>query len=155
MSAREVTERLVSEISSGKYDFILVNYANPDMVGHTGILSAAETAIRTVDDCIGRLADAVTGAGGTMLITADHGNAEKMRNDETGQPHTAHTLNVVPAIVVNPPPGKQALNDGRLADIAPTLLEFMGLEQPPEMSGNSLAGSWREDVSDSENRVSV
>ncbi|HCH57851.1 MAG TPA: 2,3-bisphosphoglycerate-independent phosphoglycerate mutase [Rhodospirillaceae bacterium] len=155
MSAREVTERLVSEISSGKYDFILVNYANPDMVGHTGIFSAAETAIRTVDDCIGRLADAVTGAGGTMLITADHGNAEKMRNDETGQPHTAHTLNVVPAIVVNPPPGKHALSDCRLADIAPTLLEFMGLEQPPEMSGNSLAGSWREDVSDSENRVSV
>ena len=86
MSAREVTERLVSEINSGKYDFILVNYANPDMVGHTGILSAAETAIRTVDDCIGRLADAVTGAGGTMLITADHGNARKCATTKPASP---------------------------------------------------------------------
>ena len=111
MSAREVTDRLVAEVESGKYDFILVNYANPDMVGHTGILSAAEIAIRTVDDCIGRLADAVKDAGGTLLITADHGNAETLRDSETGEPHTAHTLNVVPAVVVNPPPGMSGLRD--------------------------------------------
>ncbi|MGB0632233.1 MAG: 2,3-bisphosphoglycerate-independent phosphoglycerate mutase [Alphaproteobacteria bacterium] len=155
MSAKEVTDRLVAEIGSGKYDFILVNYANPDMVGHTGILSAAEIAIRTVDDCIGRLADAVERAGGTMLITADHGNAEKLRDDDTGEPHTAHTLNVVPAVVVNAPAGIQTLRDGRLADIAPTLLDFMGLEQPPEMSGVSLADTVGEDVSNPENRVSA
>lgn len=155
MSAKEVTDRLVAEIASGKYDFILVNYANPDMVGHTGILSAAEIAIRTVDDCIGRLAEAVENAGGTMLITADHGNAEKLRDDETGEPHTAHTLNVVPAVVVNPPSGMQALRDGRLADIAPTLLNFMGLEKPPEMSGASLVVAASQDVADPENRVSA
>ena len=155
MSAQEITDRLVSEIGSGKYDFILVNYANPDMVGHTGVLSAAEIAIRTVDDCIGRVADAVEKAGGTMLITADHGNAEKLRDDETGEPHTAHTLNVVPAVVVNPPYDMETLQSGRLADIAPTLLDYMGLVQPPEMSGVSLASTAHHNVADSENRVSA
>ena len=120
MSAAEVTDRLVEEIGSGKYDFILVNYANPDMVGHTGILEAAQVAIRTVDDCLGRLEAAVRDAGGTMLVTADHGNAETMRDEKTGAPHTAHTLNVVPALLVNPPQGITEIHDGRLADVAPT-----------------------------------
>ena len=139
MSAQEVTDRLLIEIESNKYDFILVNYANPDMVGHTGILSATEIAIRTVDDCVGRLSEAVQNAGGTMLITADHGNAETLRDERTGEPHTSHTLNAVPAVVVNPPTDKHGLANGRLADIAPTLLDFMGIETPTEMSGISLA----------------
>ena len=139
MSAQEVTDRLLIEIESNNYDFILVNYANPDMVGHTGILSATEIAIRTVDDCVGRLSEAVQNVGGTMLITADHGNAETLRDERTGEPHTSHTLNAVPAVVVNPPTDKHGLANGRLADIAPTLLDFMGIETPPEMSGISLA----------------
>ena len=138
MSAQEVTDRLVLEIESGKYDFILVNYANPDMVGHTGILSATEIAIRTVDNCIGDLTEAVQKVGGTMLITADHGNAETLRDEKTGEPHTSHTLNAVPAVIVNPPSGQHRLTNGRLADIAPTLLDLMGLEAPAEMSGVSL-----------------
>ncbi len=140
MSAHEVTDRLVDAIGAGTYDFILVNYANPDMVGHTGILAAAEIAIRTVDDCIGRLSTAVEAAGGSLLITADHGNAETMRDAETGVPHTAHTLNVVPAVLVNPPADIQELHDGRLADIAPTLLHLMQIDQPAEMTGISLIG---------------
>ena len=138
MSAAELTDRLVEAIEAGTYDFILVNYANPDMVGHTGILAAAKIAIRTVDDCIGRLESAVTAAGGTLLITADHGNAETMRDPDTGQPHTAHTLNVVPAVLANPPPGVAALRDGRLADIAPTVMALLGMEKPPEMTGAPL-----------------
>jgi 2,3-bisphosphoglycerate-independent phosphoglycerate mutase len=138
MSAAEVTDRLVAEIGSGKYDFILVNYANPDMVGHTGMLDAATIAIRTVDTCLDRLATAIGDAGGTMLITADHGNAELMRNSDTGEPHTAHTLNLVPAVLVNPPAGVTRLKNGRLADIAPTLLKFLGIEQPAEMTGTPL-----------------
>jgi 2,3-bisphosphoglycerate-independent phosphoglycerate mutase len=140
MSAHEVTNRLVAAIGEGTYDFILVNYANPDMVGHTGILEAAEIAIRTVDECIGRLATAVETAGGSLLITADHGNAETMRDAETGAPHTAHTLNVVPAVLVNAPAGIEELHNGRLADIAPTLLELMQIGQPSEMTGKSLIG---------------
>ena len=110
------------------------------MVGHTGILAAAEIAIRTVDDCIGRLSTAVEAAGGSLLITADHGNAETMRDAETGVLHTAHTLNVVPAVLVNPPADIQELHDGRLADIAPTLLHLMQIDQPAEMTGISLIG---------------
>jgi 2,3-bisphosphoglycerate-independent phosphoglycerate mutase len=140
MSAKEVTDRLVAEIGAGRYDFILVNYANPDMVGHTGIQAAADIAIRTVDACLGRLETAVRAAGGTLLITADHGNAELMRDAGTGEPHTAHTLNVVPALLVNAPAGIDAIHDGRLADVAPTILELLGMAQPPEMSGASLIG---------------
>lgn len=138
MSAPELTDTLIEKIESGEYDFILVNYANPDMVGHTGILEAAKTAIRTVDDCLARLETAIRDAGGVMLITADHGNAETMRDAQTGAPHTAHTLNEVPAVLVNAPTDTSGLTDGRLADIAPTLLQLIGLEQPQEMTGVSL-----------------
>jgi 2,3-bisphosphoglycerate-independent phosphoglycerate mutase len=138
MSAAELTDTLVEKIGAGTYDFILVNYANPDMVGHTGILEAAQIAIRTVDDCLARLETAIRDAGGVMLITADHGNAETMRDAETGAPHTAHTLNAVPAVLVNAPPDARALKAGRLADIAPTLLQLIGLDQPKEMTGVSL-----------------
>ena len=155
MSAHELTDRLVGAIDDSAYDFILVNYANPDMVGHTGILEAAEIAIRTVDDCIGRLATAVEAAGGSLLITADHGNAETMRDAETGAPHTAHTLNVVPAVLVNAPSGVQELRNGRLADIAPTLLQLMQINQPAEMTGISLIGTTDSTTISSEERVSA
>ena len=138
MSAFEVTDRLVAEIASDRYDFVLVNYANPDMVGHTGMLEPAAAAIRAADACLGRVAEAVRRAGGVLLITADHGNAESMRDAETGAPHTAHTLNKVPAVLVNAPAGATSLRDGRLADIAPTVLDLMGLEAPVEMTGVSL-----------------
>jgi 2,3-bisphosphoglycerate-independent phosphoglycerate mutase len=126
MSAVEVTDRLVTEIGSGRYDFLLVNFANPDMVGHTGILDAAIRAIATVDRCVGRLEEAVCKAGGALLITADHGNAETMVDPETGAPFTQHTTNVVPAILVNGPAEVTALAHGRLADVAPTLLTLLG-----------------------------
>jgi 2,3-bisphosphoglycerate-independent phosphoglycerate mutase len=138
MSAFEVTGKLVAEIASGRFDLIVVNYANGDMVGHTGDLNAAIAAVEVVDTCLGRLSDAVTAAGGTLLITADHGNAEQMTDPETGQAHTAHTLNKVPAILVNAPSWAAALNDGRLADVAPSLLALMGLPKPAEMTGRSL-----------------
>ena len=138
MSADEVTDRLVEAIGSGSFDFILVNYANPDMVGHTGKLEAATAAIETVDRCIGRLEAAVRAAGASLLITADHGNAETMRDAATGQPHTAHTLNRVPALLVNPPNEVESMSDGTLADVAPTLLALLGLPQPAEMTGRSL-----------------
>ena len=138
MSAPEVTDKLVTEIASGKFDLIVVNYANGDMVGHTGVFDAAVKAAETVDACLGRLEEAVTAAGGTMLITADHGNAEQMFDHETGQPHTAHTTLPVPFIMVRPPDGAGALKDGVLADIAPTILTLMGLAQPAEMTGTSL-----------------
>ncbi|MEX2454860.1 MAG: 2,3-bisphosphoglycerate-independent phosphoglycerate mutase [Rhodospirillaceae bacterium] len=155
MSAAELTDRLVAEIESGTYDFILVNYANPDMVGHTGFLDAAGIAIRTVDHCIGRLETAVKAAGGTLLITADHGNAELMRDSGTGEPHTAHTLNVVPALLVNPPDNATVLHDGRLADIAPTILDLLRMDRPPEMTGVSLFGAAPVQASTPGDRVSV
>ena len=138
MSAPEVTDKLVTEIAGGKFDLIVVNYANGDMVGHTGVFDAAVKAAETVDACLGRLEEAVTAAGGTMLITADHGNAEQMFDHETGQPHTAHTTLPVPFIMVRPLDGAGALKDGVLADIAPTILTLMGLAQPAEMTGTSL-----------------
>ena len=138
MSAREVTDRLVTEIGSGRHDLIVVNYANADMVGHTGKLGAAVHAIRAVDECLERLVRAVESAGGVLLITADHGNAESMRDHETGEPHTAHTINPVPAVLVNAPDVVSGLRAGRLSDIAPTLLDLMGMESPPEMTGTSL-----------------
>lgn len=137
MSAFEVTDRLETAIASGAYDLIVVNYANADMVGHTGIFAAAEKAIDAIDICLGRLRAAVEKAGGVLLVTADHGNAEMMRDPETGEPHTAHTTFDVPLIVVGAK--KQLkLSQGRLADVAPTLLDLMGIEKPHEMAGHSL-----------------
>ena len=138
MSAPEVTDKLVEAIDQGRFDVVVVNYANTDMVGHTGDEAAAVKAVETVDQCLGRLAEAVTRAGGTLLITADHGNAEMMRDPATGQPHTAHTLNPVPLLLVNPPAGVSGLADGRLADVAPTLLQLLGLRQPRAMTGKPL-----------------
>lgn len=136
MSAPELTDRAVEAIGSGKYDLIVLNYANPDMVGHTGVLSAAITAVETVDAGLGRIADAIHTAGGALLVTADHGNCELMRDPETGGPHTAHTTNPVPLLLLGG--GNVLLSDGRLADLAPTLLELMGLPKPPQMTGVSL-----------------
>jgi len=139
MSAPEVTDRMVEAVGSGQFDFILINYANPDMVGHTGDLQAAIRAVETVDRCLGRVVDAVVVAGGLMLVTADHGNCEIMRDEETGGPHTAHTLDPVPIVLVNGPEEVTGLKDGgRLADVAPTLLALMGLPQPAAMDGRSL-----------------
>ena len=138
MSAPEVTDKLVEAIDAGRFDVAVVNYANADMVGHTGDLKAAIKAVETVDRCLGRLAEAVTRAGGALLITADHGNIETMRDPATGQPHTAHTTNPVPIILVNPPSGAAALRDGRLCDVAPTLLKLLDLPQPKAMTGRAL-----------------
>jgi len=137
MSAYEVTDKLEAAILTGKYDLVVVNYANSDMVGHTGILAAAESAIHAVDMCLGRLRAAVETAGGVLLITADHGNAEMMRDPETGAPHTAHTTFDVPIVVVNAKRNCK-LHNGRLADVAPTLLDLMGLKKPDAMTGHSL-----------------
>jgi 2,3-bisphosphoglycerate-independent phosphoglycerate mutase len=137
MSAAEVTEHLVAAIRSGDYALLVANYANPDMVGHTGILEAAVEAVEAVDASLGQVLDAVEAMGGAILVTADHGNAEVMVDPESGGPHTAHTLNPVPLILVGGPEGAK-LRDGRLSDLAPTLLELIGIEQPPEMTGQSL-----------------
>jgi 2,3-bisphosphoglycerate-independent phosphoglycerate mutase len=138
MSAFEVCGELVAAIASGRFDFILVNFANGDMVGHTGILEAAVEAAQAVDACLGRLEAAVVEAGGVMLITADHGNAECMRDAGTGEPHTAHTMDDVPAVLVNAPARISALEAGCLADVAPTMLSLMGLAKPAAMSGLDL-----------------
>lgn len=135
MSAFEVTEKLAEAIKSGRYGAIIVNFANPDMVGHTGVLSAAIKAVETIDTCLAKLEDAVTQAGAAMLVTADHGNVEMMLDTESGQPHTAHTSLDVPVIMVN---HQKALKDGSLSDVAPTMLSILGLAQPPEMTGQSL-----------------
>ena len=137
MSAAEVTENIVDAIAHERFDVIVVNYANGDMVGHTGILSAAIKAAETIDTCLTRLEAALVKAGGVMLVTADHGNLEQMRDAATNEPHTQHTVGVVPLVLVNAPAVK-ALSDGRLADLAPTLLELLGLPQPSEMTGRSL-----------------
>ncbi len=140
MSAKEVTDAVTKAIRTLDYDLVVINYANPDMVGHTGDLDAAIKAVETVDQGLGRVTEAVREAGGMMFVTADHGNAEMMIDPETGGPHTAHTTFVVPAVLVNAESlGTDiALSDGRLADIAPTLLALMGHPQPPEMTGVSL-----------------
>ncbi|MBI1207847.1 MAG: 2,3-bisphosphoglycerate-independent phosphoglycerate mutase [Azospirillum sp.] len=137
MSAREVTDRVVEAIDSARFDLIVINFANPDMVGHTGFLDAAIKAVEAVDQCLGRLEAAVRRQGGVLLVTADHGNCELMRDPETGGPHTAHTLDKVPLILVNGP-AAVGVRPGRLADIAPTLLALIGLAQPPVMTGCSL-----------------
>ena len=136
MSAGEVTEQLVQAIRAD-YDLIVVNYANPDMVGHTGDLNAAIAACEAVDMGLGAALEALQDVGGAMIVTADHGNCETMIDPETGGPHTAHTLNLVPVIAVGAPEGA-VLRDGKLADLAPTLLALMGLDQPAEMTGESL-----------------
>ena len=138
MSAPELTDKLVAAIGSGDFDLIVVNYANGDMVGHTGNLQAAIQAAQTIDASLGRLEAAVQQAGGVMLVTADHGNIEMMQDPDTHEAHTAHTLNLVPAILVNGPEDAIGLKDGILADVAPTLLQLLGLPQPEEMTGRSL-----------------
>lgn len=138
MSAPEVCEKLVAAIKSDKYDVIIINFANPDMVGHTGIEDAAIKAIETVDQCVGKAVDAIREVDGVMFICADHGNAEQLVDYETGAPFTAHTTNPVPFILVNADPSYKLREGGCLADIAPTLIELMGMEQPREMTGKSL-----------------
>ncbi len=139
MSAREVTDRLVQAIDGGQYGFAIVNYANPDMVGHTGLLDAAVKAVKVVDECVGRLWQATRRRGMALVITADHGNCEMMTDPITGQPHTAHTLNPVPLVLADPAfKGAKLRSKGVLADVAPTLLQVMGLPQPKEMKGLGL-----------------
>ena len=138
MSAPEVCDKLVEAIRSGKYDVIIINFANPDMVGHTGVEAAAIRAIEAVDACVGKAVEAVCDVDGAMFICADHGNAEQLIDYETGDPFTAHTTNQVPFILVNAGDGIGLREGGCLADIAPTLIELMGMEQPKEMTGKSL-----------------
>ncbi|WP_434311541.1 2,3-bisphosphoglycerate-independent phosphoglycerate mutase [Hominifimenecus sp. rT4P-3] len=138
MSAYEVCDRLVEAIGSGAYDVIIVNFANPDMVGHTGVMSAAIHAVEAVDTCVGRAVDALLAAGGQMFLCADHGNAEQLVDPASGDPFTAHTTNSVPFLLINADPAYTLREDGRLCDIAPTLLAMLGLPQPSEMSGVSL-----------------
>ena len=136
MSAYEVTENVVNAIKSQKYDAIILNYANPDMVGHTGNLDAAVKAIEAIDECVGKVVKAINEVNGVLLITADHGNAEQMIDYKTGEPHTAHTTNPVPLVLIGMEDVK--LKEGKLADLAPTMLDIMGLEKPEEMTGESL-----------------
>ena len=136
MSAIEVTDKVVEAIKSGKYDSIILNYANPDMVGHTGKLEAAVKALECLDACVKRVVDAIEENGGVLLITADHGNSEMMVDYKTGEPYTAHTTNPVPLAMIGG--GNKKIKEGRLADLAPTMLELMGLEKPIEMTGDSL-----------------
>ena len=139
MSAFEVTDEVIKRIESGKYDVIILNYANCDMVGHTGVMNAAVEAVEAVDQCLGRVVEAIRATGGKVIITADHGNAEKMIDYDTGEPHTAHTNNPVPVILVDDSQKDVKLRQGgRLADIAPTLLDLMGLEKPEDMTGETL-----------------
>ena len=138
MSAFEVCDKLVEAIKSGKYDVIIINFANPDMVGHTGVEAAAVKAVEAVDTCVGRAVDALKEVNGQMFICADHGNAEQLIDEETGEPFTAHTTNPVPFILVNADPAYKLREGGCLADIAPTLIELMGMQQPAEMTGKSL-----------------
>ena len=138
MSAPAVCEKLTDAIRSGKYDVIIVNFANPDMVGHTGVENAAVKAIEAVDECVGKAVEAIKEVDGVMFICADHGNAEQLIDYKTGEPWTAHTTNPVPFILVNAGEGYGLREGGCLADIAPTLIELMGMEQPKEMTGKSL-----------------
>ena len=138
MSAYGVLEKLLEAIESDKYDVIVINFANPDMVGHTGVLPAAIKAVEVVDECVGRAAEAIRAKNGVLFICADHGNCEQMVNYETGAPHTAHTTNPVPFILMNYDPSYGLAEDGVLADIVPTLIQIMGKEQPAEMTGHSL-----------------
>ena len=138
MSAYEVCDKLVEAIKSGTYDVIIINFANPDMVGHTGVQEAAIKAVEAVDECVGKAVDAVKEVDGVLFICADHGNAEQLIDEETGAPFTAHTTNPVPFILVNADPAYKLREGGCLADIVPTIIELMGREQPAEMTGKSL-----------------
>jgi 2,3-bisphosphoglycerate-independent phosphoglycerate mutase len=142
MSAQPLTKSILAKLSDGDYAFVLVNFANPDMVGHTGVLDAAVKAVETIDSCLEELTRAVLELEGQILITADHGNCEQMVDPETGDPHTAHTTNPVPLYWIRGPSTtpnpKTALANGGLADLAPTVLELIGLPIPPEMTGRSL-----------------
>lgn len=138
MSAEALTDRAVQEILSQKHDFILLNYANPDMVGHTGVLEAAIQAVETVDTQLKRLLDALKEVGATVLVTADHGNCEMMIDLETGMPHTAHTMSRVPFILITPDGSKPSMKPGNLCNVSPTILELMGIPVPPEMDAESL-----------------
>jgi 2,3-bisphosphoglycerate-independent phosphoglycerate mutase len=139
MSAVGVADAVVRAIEADKFDFVLVNFANPDMVGHTGVMNAAITAVETVDSGVGRIVDAARAKGGAVLITADHGNCELMKDPATGAPHTAHTTNPVPLLYVNDADRDATLKaGGRICDVAPTMLELLGLPQPAAMTGHSL-----------------
>jgi 2,3-bisphosphoglycerate-independent phosphoglycerate mutase len=142
MSAPGVTDALVAAIGSGRYDLIVANYANPDMVGHTGVWDATIAALEVIDGCLGRVAEATarldtTGSGAVLIVTADHGNADRMR-DEAGRPVTAHSLNPVPIVVVGRAVNGRGLRDGVLADVAPTIVELLGLPRWEGMTGRSL-----------------
>lgn len=138
MSAGEVTDKVVAAIQSKAYDMIILNFANPDMVGHTGVLAAAEKAVATVDACLARIVPEVLALGGDLLLTADHGNSEMMVDHTTGNPHTAHTTNPVPLILISENHKEAHLLEGKLCDIAPTMLDLAGIAQPAEMTGHSL-----------------
>jgi 2,3-bisphosphoglycerate-independent phosphoglycerate mutase len=139
MSAKAVADSVEEAIRSGKYDFVLVNFANPDMVGHTGVLDAAIHAVEAVDQGLAKIVGAARAMGGVVLVTADHGNCELMKDPVSGQPHTAHTLNPVPLIYVNDADPKATITEGgRLCDVAPTMLQILGLPAPAEMSGRPL-----------------
>ena len=138
MSAYEVTDKVVQAIQDETYDMIILNFANPDMVGHTGSFEAAVKAVQAVDTCLGRIGEAIRNKNGHLLITADHGNAELMVNHETGKVHTAHTTNLVPLILMSDTLKSAILESGKLCDIAPTLLDLAGIDQPKSMTGHSL-----------------
>ena len=144
MSAKEVTDKVVEAINSKKYNSIILNYANPDMVGHTGNLEAAIKAVEFIDKCVSRVEEAINNVNGILLITADHGNAEQMIDYVTGEPHTAHTTNPVPFILVGK--DNEKLKEGKLADLAPTMLHLLGLEIPQEMTGKILTQETNEDA---------
>ena len=138
MSIYEVTEKLVKAIEDKRFDVIICNFANGDMVGHTGIMEAALKAVAAVDENLGRVMAAIKKANGILLVTADHGNVEKMVDEKTGEPYTAHTVGKVQAALFNAPENIKGLHSGRLADISPTLLDLLGLKQPAAMTGKSL-----------------
>ena len=142
MSAAAGGDAVVRAIESDKFDFVLVNFANPDMIGHTGVMSAAITAVETVDVAVGKLVAAARAKGGAVFITADHGNCELMKDPVTGQPHTAHTTNPVPFLYVNDADRSATIKPGgRICDVAPTMLALLGLPQPAAMTGHSLLKS--------------
>lgn len=138
MSVYEVTDKLVEAIENKRFDVIICNFANGDMVGHTGMMDAVLKAVAAVDECLGRVAKAIENVGGVLLVTADHGNAEKMVDEVTGEPYTAHTVGKVMDVLINAPKDIKGLRDGKLADISPTLLDLLGIKQPKEMTGQSL-----------------
>ena len=138
MSAYEVTEKVCEAIENDRFDNIILNFANPDMVGHTGSLPAAIKAVETVDECVGKIVKLIEEKGANLIITADHGNCEQMIDQKTGEPHTAHTTNPVPIILVTSRTDIKLREGGILADLAPTMLDLMNLEKPQEMTGTSL-----------------